>query len=406
MEFYDFFDIMWSYMANPENEESNKQGRPEFLISLFDLMIRTPQTEVEDQMSEDGKLNPLSNKELDTINKYCSGTRKIPKKDAKNILKRINSGRSFIDRIEFTAPGAKKSIRNELRNKGFNVTSASLGEVCFEILKTFLNKFKDGENSVAPSDLWDNQNTITRLQLVQDVNLKCPLCGQELTKAGEYKAISNYDIVHIFPDNLAIKDKSKFFKIKSAPKDSDALDNKIPLCLNCANLYLENPTVEDYQSLVNTKRRISIESHLAKGLNQLTLEENLTKVIKGLKNIKPDMNVMPISYDAHKVEEKISSDYSLQGTVNFYVMGYYNKIRDEFSNMAGDSFYFDDLATTMKLAYVKFKREKLDQEEIFEQLANWILKKANLEKEYSIAVRIIVAFFVQNCEVFEVENAK
>lgn len=138
----------------------------------------------------------------------------------------------------------------------------------------------------------------------------------------------------------------------------------------------------------------------------MILEKDLIKVIKGLKNIKPDINDMFIFYDAHKVEDKISSDYTLQGTVKYYVMGYYNKIRDEFSNMAGNSFYFDDLAATMKLAYIKLKREKLSQGEIFNQLANWILNKENLENEYLEAARIIVAFFVQNCEVFEVENAK
>lgn len=406
MEFSDFFDIMWRYLADPETKESNKEGRPEFLTNLIDMLIREPQTEVEDQKAENGDLNPLSNKEADTINKYCSGSRNIPKNDAKNILRRINIGKSFVDKIDFAAPGAKKSIRDELRSKGFNVTSASLGEVCFEIMKAFLTKFKDGENSINTVDIADSQNAVTRLKLVRDVNFKCPLCGQELIKDGVHKAVSSYDIVHVFPDNLAMKDKQRFSKIKNAPEDSDALDNKIPLCLNCANLYLENPTVEDYQSLVNTKRRIGIESHLAKDLNQLNLEDDLIKVIKGLKNIKPNINDMLISYDAHKVEEKIHNDYTLQATVQFYVMGYYNKIRDEFSNMAGDSFYFDDLATTMRLAYIKFKREKLSQGEIFSQLANWILKKEHLEREYLEAARIIVAFFVQNCEVFEVENAQ
>jgi hypothetical protein len=52
---------------------------------------------------------------------------------------------------------------------------------------------------------------------------------------------------------------------------------------------------------------------------------------------------MSISYDVHEVEDKICNDYILQGTVQFYVMGYYNKIRAEFFNMTGNSFYFDDL---------------------------------------------------------------
>lgn len=180
----------------------------------------------------------------------------------------------------FAAPGAKKSIRDEFRSKGFNVTSASLGEVCFEIMRAFLKKFKDGEKFIYPAVVADSQNTVTRLQLFRDVNFKCPLCGQELLKDGSNKAISNYDIVYVFSDNLAMKDQSKFFKIKKAPEDSDALDNKILLCLNCANLYLENQTSADYQSLVNTKRHIIIESHLSKDLNQLRLEDDLTKVSK------------------------------------------------------------------------------------------------------------------------------
>lgn len=406
MEFSDFFNIICSYMANPEDKKSNKQGRSEFLISLIDLMIRTPQTEVEDQMAADGELNPLSDKESDTISKYCSGSRKIPKAVAKEILKRISSGKSFIEKIDFAAPGAKESIRDEIRKQGFDVTSDSLGKICFDLMKAFLKKFTEGKSSVTASDMVDNQNDVTQYRLAEDVGWKCPLCGQELFRDGINKAVAGYDIVHIFPDNLKLKDKSKFSTIKKAPEKSDALDNRIPLCLSCANFYLENPTLENYQSLVNVKKSISNQRYLAKGLNQLTLEKDLIKVIKGLKVIKPDINDMFISYDAHKVEDKISSDYTLQGTVKYYVMGYYNKIRDEFSNMAGNSFYFDDLAATMKLAYIKLKREKLSQGEIFNQLANWILNKENLENEYLEAARIIVAFFVQNCEVFEVENAK
>ena len=88
MEFSDFFDIMWTYLADPESKESNKEGRPEFLKNLIDMLIREPQTEEEDQKAENGDLNPLNNKEADTINKYCSGSRKIPKKRCKRYLEK------------------------------------------------------------------------------------------------------------------------------------------------------------------------------------------------------------------------------------------------------------------------------------------------------------------------------
>ena len=74
--------------------------------------------------------------------------------------------------------------------------------------------------------------------------------------------------------------------------------------------------------------------------------------------------------------------------------------------MEGDDFSFDELADEIRLAYHKLKREKLSQTELFNRLANWILEKEKLDNSYLEAARIIVAFFVQNCEVFEVENAK
>lgn len=272
-------------------------------------------------------------------------------------------------------------------------------------MKAFLNKFKNGETSVKPQDIKTNQNSIDNLRLLHDVDLECPLCGESLIKNGISNAIAGYDVVHIFPDNLNEKERSEFAKIKKAPKSSDALENKIPKCLNCANVYLNNPTLKDYQRLIQKKKHIINEKQIAKGLNQLTLEAKLTKVIQGLKKVKPNLANSVVDYDAHTVEEKISHDYALQGAVSYYVSGYYNKIKDQFSNLEDPDFSFDELATTIKLAYFKFKREQLDQEEIFNHLADWILAKEQLPQDYLEASRIIVAFSVQNCEVFEVENA-
>lgn len=405
MEFSDFFDMLWTYLGDPDESKDNK-GRPKFFCYLIDLIIRTPQTDVEDKKAQDGDLNPFSGRVADTINKYCIGSRPIPKKDAKELLSRISNGKKFIDEINFSAPGARESIRNRLRDEQFEVTTSSLGEVCFKIMKTFLNKFKNGETSVKPDDVKTNQNSIDNLRLLHDVDLKCPLCGENLIKDGISNTIAGYDIVHIFPDNLNEKEKAEFSKIKRAPENSDALENKIPLCLNCANFYLNNPNLNDYQRLIQKKQHIINKKQIAQDLNQLTLEEKLTKVIQGLKKVKPNLSNSVVDYDAHTVEEKISHDYALQGAVSYYVSGYYNKIKDQFSDLEGSDFSFDELAATIKLAYFKFKREKLDQEGIFNHLANWIREKEQLSEDYLEASRIIVAFFVQNCEVFEVENAQ
>lgn len=278
--------------------------------------------------------------------------------------------------------------------------------MCFEILKAFFEKFSNGQKTVTQADIKSDQLAINYLRLVQDVNLKCSLCGTELIDGGLSNTISGYDVVRIYPDNLGVKEKVKFNEIKEAPEIPDALENLIPLCLNCANSYLKNPTLEVYRQLVQKKKEIANEKKIAKGLNQLTLEEQLSEVIRLLRDVKPSSPDSSISYDAHKVQEKINQDYPLQLSVNMYVMGYYNKIKEQFSNMEGDDFSFDELADEIHLAYHKLKREKLSQTELFNRLANWILEKEKLDDSYLEAARIIVAFFVQNCEVFEVENAK
>src|SRR5699024_10362847 len=164
----------------------------------------------------------------------CSSDLPIPKKDAKELLSRISNGKKFVDETNFSAPGARESIRNKLREEQFEVTTSSLGEVCFKIMKAFLNKFKNGETSVKTNDVKTNQNFIDNMRLLHDVDIECPLCGESLIKNGISNAIAGYDVVHIFPDNLNEKEKAKFAKIKKAPENSDALENKIPLCLNCA----------------------------------------------------------------------------------------------------------------------------------------------------------------------------
>lgn len=80
--------------------------------------------------------------------------------------------------------------------------------------ENLLNKFKNGETSVKPDDVKTNQNSIDNLRLLHDVDLECPLCGENLIKDGISNTIAGYDIVHIFPDTLNEKEKAEFSKIK------------------------------------------------------------------------------------------------------------------------------------------------------------------------------------------------
>lgn len=69
MKFSDFFDMLWTYLGAPEESKDNK-GRPKFFRDLIDLIIRTPQNDVEDEKAQSGDLNPFTGRVLNqTIKK-------------------------------------------------------------------------------------------------------------------------------------------------------------------------------------------------------------------------------------------------------------------------------------------------------------------------------------------------
>lgn len=43
--------MLWTYLGDPDESKDNK-GRPKFFCHLIDLIIRTPQTDVEDKKAE------------------------------------------------------------------------------------------------------------------------------------------------------------------------------------------------------------------------------------------------------------------------------------------------------------------------------------------------------------------
>ena len=61
---------------------------------------------------------------------------------------------------------------------------------------------------------------------------------------------------------------------------------------------------------------------------------------------------------------------------------------------------FDLIASEVATAYKKLDNGQLSQDEIVNQLAEWIKNKAGVGSKNMRACHIVVAYFIQNCEVF------
>lgn len=83
------------------------------------------------------------------------------------------------------------------------------------------------------------------------------------------------------------------------------------------------------------------------------------------------------------------------------VLRYYNYIDELFSAMDRDGTGdFDLITSEVETAYKKLDNGQLSQDEIVNALAEWIKNKSGVGGRNMRACHIVVAYFIQNCEVF------
>lgn len=132
----------------------------------------------------------------------------------------------------------------------------------------------------------------------------------------------------------------------------------------------------------------------------IDLENEIAEVIKKIANTPPkDLDAI-LQYEPYNVDKKIENkNIILKNDVRNYVIKYYSYIEDLFKEMSKqDTTMFDRLAKEIKYKSDNLIKENTPQEEVFNRLVNWLKNKATTTQD--TACRIIIAFFVQNCEVF------
>ncbi len=236
--------------------------------------------------------------------------------------------------------------------------------------------------------------------LYRQVNGICPMCQRPLWYEKDNQIQKAFEVAHIYPLNPTkeekeiLKDEPVLFK-----NDKNDLNNVIALCHNC-HAYVDNPTsVETYQKLYKLKKKFIDTDKISALYSSYTIEEDLIKIVNamalGLNN-----DIEKIKYELIKVDKKISDEkIFLKKKVKFDVSQYYLLIRNLFSEIdRNSSEMFDVIAGQIKSFYLKIKTISNDQEEIYNHISEWLYSKFKIGSIE--AYKIIVSFFIQNCEVF------
>ena len=131
----------------------------------------------------------------------------------------------------------------------------------------------------------------------------------------------------------------------------------------------------------------------------MVLETDLSKIVHGICNMEShdyaDLNYSPVSIDK-KFRE---SEAMLKIKISSYVAAYYTYIRGLFTEAElSRSNIFSIVSMEMKLCFSKLAEVTDDKSIIFQKMVEWISTKIpNSSQE---ACEVLIAFFVQNCEVF------
>lgn len=233
--------------------------------------------------------------------------------------------------------------------------------------------------------------------LLDEVGNECPICHSKLTKNVKGIPKRHYEIVSIFPEQLDETQRIKFQAARPPSKKLTSYDNKIALCPDHAESYLIEPEVEEYLELSALKTSYSKHYLLKQELAQIDIETEIGRVFRTLSILSSTGSLEPLSYAALKIEQKISPVYPLlKNEIQFNVLTYFRFIRDLFSEIET----YDLIASEVKKAFRKLEQATYTQPEIIEHLTTWLTEQAALPPQSIVACRIIISFFVQNCEVF------
>lgn len=235
-----------------------------------------------------------------------------------------------------------------------------------------------------------------------EANYRCPNCNRNLVIRSRGRSSYHYHISLIFKDTFDDFLKNEITSKFSPPSNVDSYENKIALCIQCYAEYEDHPEFEIFEKLYKKKRTFERARVINENMHGLDIEREIYTVLKGLEELNKDNVGSLLSLDPKMIVDKIPNDVILKDEVTKWVLKYYKFIEDQFSSIDSAGITnFNIIATQIKLAFERFDNSgDFTQREIFSILSRWLMEQIDYPEDKLGIVNIVMAFFVQNCEVF------
>ena len=324
--------------------------------------------------------------------------RGLTKKLAKSMLAvGVLTKDNFIDSINH--PGRDDIVLDALVDDitpfcddSVNVTKSNVAEVLFELfhksLEYIVNPELENDRKIRQGQVLSNRAKGTfGSGLLDDCKYTCsmPLCGKHLqTITPQNQTVVDYEIIPI--------NQTKGMKY----------ENIIAVCHDCFQKYTLSHKKDEEKSLKTIKQLQADSRSARQTLDDISISKGIQLVIENLSNAK-STELKELTYDPVSVSEKIDEDHSyfLVSDIKNNVAKYYKFIESTMRNLSMENIYSDELIRAqMKESYKQLaNNQKLTAEQIFSELSKRIQRITKQDIRFCY---IVVSYFVQSCEVFDV----
>lgn len=236
---------------------------------------------------------------------------------------------------------------------------------------------------------------------LREVNYHCPLCGKELqSRKQKKKEQKKFQIAHIYPNRPTVKQYNLLNKLERLGTNCEDFENKIALCIECHQTQDFHTTVNEYNHLLNIKKRCLAQTALHDATTTLGLEDEINDIIAKLTTLH-ESDLEELNYNPVPIANKFTNhEFLLKSKVTNNATTFYPYIRECFKKIDGrNGFNFKILSEQVRSCFIKMNAISQDKGLIFSSIVEWIKNKTQSNSVESCEA--VVSFFIQNCEVFD-----
>ena len=374
MEFKTLFSILKNRMGDGDDV-------PYFFREIMAMI--TTVSEEEWGTSKDPSAKKLSD---ETIRSYTK--RKLPKKLCQAIVYRLTP-EILAQRIKERPKSTRKLLAGDLQTYDSEIDENNVGQ---KVAGFMVKIIQVGAGLVPLDDLKKQQQEQIALELknqygdylLQETEGYCPFpgCGKQLHVVNGTRTIPLYQV--------SLIDKTK----------GRDIDNLIALCPQCHATYLLDNSKKLCKELKAAKNVLAIHKQGVQLLDNMQLEKGIIGVIGKIKELKQE-DLVDASMDPKEIKQKLdpSTDSAIYGVVNYYVSTYFYRVKEIMESLDKRKVIdYEEIQDQMKAFYRKLKKNKKSKIEIFSAIVE---KVHHVSLQEEIYCQIVVAYFIQSCEVFD-----